>query len=61
MRVKRSRRVCGSLSFLFVSIHLQAGGLNLFSMVELRPTGENTEVALLACKFLPNAWIEAGR
>src|SRR6266700_3372883 len=61
MRVKRRRRVCGSLSFLFVSIHLQAGGSDLFFMVELSPTGENTEVALLPCKFLPYAWIEAGR
>lgn len=59
--IKRRRRVCGSLSFLFVSIHLQAGGSDLFSMVELLPTGENTEVALLPCKFLPYAWIEAGR
>ena len=61
IRLKRRRRVCGSLSFLFVSIHLQAGESDLFSMVECSPTGENTEVALLSCKFLPYAWIEAGR
>ena len=30
-------------------------------MVNLTPTGEDTEVALLSCEFLPNAWIEAER
>ncbi len=38
---------------------MQAGESDLFSMV--KPTGEDTEVALLSCKFLPYAWIEAGR
>src|SRR5690349_12351730 len=33
------------LSFLFVSIHLQAGESDLFSMVQPHPTGESTEVA----------------
>ncbi len=50
-----------NLSFLFVSIHLQAGESDVFSMVDLTPTGENTEVALLSCEFLPYAWIEAAR
>ena len=44
-----------------MSILLQAGEPDLFSMVDIAPTGENTEVSLLSCEFLPCAWIEAGR